>query len=179
MRLTIGISVTVMSVLLTSVCMAQPNIQPRPEIFTQLLDCRALTDNVARLACFDRQVAALDTAAKDDEVVILDKQEIKKTRRSLFGFNLPRLPFLGSSDADAKTAKPEDARIESTLASVRPQANRLWLLTLEDGAQWQTTEPIPYEIPVAGMKVAIRKAAMGSFLGNINGWRAVRMKRVG
>lgn len=37
--------------------------QPRAEIFTDLLKCREITEDQARLACYDRQVGAMDSAA--------------------------------------------------------------------------------------------------------------------
>ena len=41
-----------------------------------------------------------------------------------------------------------------------------------------TTEAITGSAPKVGQKIEIRRAAMGSFLGKVNGGRAVRMKRV-
>lgn len=154
--------------------------QPRPEIFTNLLQCRAIADNVARLACFDRQVGAMDAAAQRDEVVVLDKSELNKTRKTLFGFSFPKLPFLGGGD-DGDGDKPQEegfSQIDSVIASARSLGYGKWQIGLEDGAQWMTTEAVTGRDPKVGQKIELKRAAMGSFIGKIEGGRAVRMKRV-
>lgn len=159
---------------------AAPRQQPQPEIFTDLLKCRAITDDAQRLACFDRQVGAMETASQRDEVVVLDKAELHKTRRTLFGFSFPKLPFLGGDDDDRKDAGEEGvAQINATIASVRSLGYGKWNIVLEDGAQWATTEAITTRDPKPGMKIEIKRAAVGSFLGKLEGGRPVRMKRVG
>lgn len=154
--------------------------QPRPEIFTSLLACRAVADNAARLACFDQQVGAMDAAAQRDEVVVLDKSELNKTRKTLFGFSFPKLPFLGGDDKDDNEKPREDGvtHIEAVIASVRSLGYGKWQIGLEDGAQWMTTEAITAREPKAGQKIELKRAAMGSFMGKVEGGRAVRMKRV-
>ncbi len=157
---------------------AAPKVQPRPEIFTRLLDCRAVADSAQRLACYDRQVEAIDSAAKRDEVVVLDREELKKTRKSLFGFSLPKLPFLGGGEGKEDDA-PESLSLESTIAGLSSLGYGKWAIRLEDGAEWQLTEALTNRTPKTGMKVEIKRAAMGSFLLSINGWHSVRAKRVG
>ncbi|QHD69333.1 hypothetical protein GS397_21245 [Sphingobium yanoikuyae] len=155
--------------------------QPRAEIFTDLLKCREISEDKARLDCYDRQVGAMDSAAQRDEVVVLDKTELNKTRRTLFGFSFPKLPFLGGGDEDEKKEGAEaDAmtQIEATIASAKNVGNGKWLITLEDGAEWMTTEAVTYRDPKPGMTIEIKRASMGSFMIKIAG-RAVRAKRVG
>lgn len=162
---------------------AAPKQQPRPEIFTNLLQCRTIADNVERLACFDRQVGAMDSAAQRDEVVVLDKSELSKTRKTLFGFSFPKLPFLGDGDdkdGDKAPAQEEGVtRMEAVIASVRSLGYGKWQIGLEDGAQWMTTEAVAGRDPKVGQTIELKRAAMGSFLGKVDGGRAVRMKRVG
>ncbi|MEA3390654.1 hypothetical protein [Sphingobium sp. CCH11-B1] len=155
--------------------------QPRPEIFTNLLQCRSIADGPSRLACFDRQVAEMDAAAQRDEVVVLDRGELKKTRKTLFGFSFPKLPFLGGDDErEDGTDRPDDgvSHIEAKIAALRSAGYGKWQIGLEDGAQWMTTEPITGRSPKVGQTIEIHRAAMGSFMGKIDGGRAVRMKRV-
>lgn len=153
--------------------------QPRPEIFSRLLQCRSVTDNAERLLCFDRQSSAMDAAAQRDEVVVLDKGELNKTRKTLFGFSFPKLPFLGGGDDDDNREREGVTHIEAVIASVRSLGYGKWQMGLEDGAVWTTTEPISVRDPKAGQTIEIKRAAMGSFMGKINGGRSVRMKRVG
>lgn len=155
--------------------------QPRPEIFTNLLQCRAIADNAQRLACFDRQVGAMEAAAQRDEVVVLDKGELSKTRKTLFGFSFPKLPFLGGTDGDDQKDRQEDgfSQITAKIASVRSLGYGKWQIGLDDGAQWITTEAIVAGNPKVGQNIELKRAAMGSFMGKVDGGRAVRMKRVG
>jgi hypothetical protein len=152
--------------------------QPRPEIFTDLLQCRAIADNAARLACFDRQVAAMDAASQRDEVVVLDKGELNKTRKTLFGFSFPKLPFLGGDDEADKPETEGVTQIQAVIASVRSLGYGKWQIGLEDGAQWMTTEAVAGRDPKVGQAIELKRAAMGSFFGKVDGGRAVRMKRI-
>lgn len=172
-------AVVAISLLGTSASWAAKSAQPRPEIFTKLLDCRNVTDNAARLACYDAQVGAMEAASQRDEVVVLDKAELKKTRRSLFGFAFPKLPFLRDNDEDGDKADAEAARIEAKITSARSLGYGKWSFQLDDDSQWETTEAIANRNPKSGMPIVIKRAAMGSFLGAVNGWPSVRMKRVG
>lgn len=167
--------------LLAGSAVAAPKAQqPRPQIFTDLLQCRAIADNAQRLACFDRQAAQMDAAAQADEVVVLDKTELKKTRKTLFGFSFPKLPFLGGGDDDRDEDKAEEgvSHIEAKIRAVQSLGYGKWQLTLEDGAIWNSTEAITGRPPKGGQMIEIHRAAMGSFMGKIDGGRAVRLKRV-
>lgn len=165
-----------------TVAVAAPKAQPRPEIFSNLLECRAITDDTQRLACFDRQVGAMEAASQRDEVVVLDKSELSKTRKTLFGFSFPKLPFLGGGDEDqGKTEKQEEegvSHIEAKIGSLRSLGYGKWQIGLEDGAQWMTTEAVTGRDPKVGQTIEIRRATLGSFMGKVDGGRAVRMKRL-
>ncbi|MES2033015.1 MAG: hypothetical protein V4466_02470, partial [Pseudomonadota bacterium] len=43
-----------------------------------VVDCRAVTDGTARLACFDAAAAQLDAAEKSGAVVVLDRAQVKE-----------------------------------------------------------------------------------------------------
>ena len=47
-----------------------------------------------------------------------------------------------------------------------------------EGAQWMTTEAVTGRSPKVGQSIEIKRAAMGSFMGKIEGGRTIRMKRV-
>jgi hypothetical protein len=139
----------------------------------QLYDCRAIADADQRLACFDRTVAALEVAEAKREVTIADKETVKKTRRGLFGFSLPRIGLFGGDD-DAEEIK----EIEAVVKSASIDRSGKYRIVMEDGAVWQQidTTRLPRE-PKPGQKVKIRVAAMGSYFANVDGQRAIRMKR--
>ncbi len=152
-------------------------------VLKALLDCRTLTDDAARLACYDRQAAEIGGATERDELVVMDKEAVRKTRRSLFGFSLPRLPFLSGGDDDAGKDGERDGeepanRIEAKVQSVRSLAMDKWAFVLDDGARWETVEALGGRDPRAGGTVLIKRAALGSFMAQFDGGRWVRVKRV-
>lgn len=145
---------------------------PRPQAFDKLLDCRAIAENAARLACYDGQAEQLSAAATKGEIAVISKQDIRETRRSLFGFVLPRFSIRGLRDD-----QPDIDRIEATVLAIRP-AGYFWTIALDqDAGTWQTTEPIARD-PRKGDKVLIKKGVMGGYMGKFGGSALVRMKRV-
>src|SRR5437870_855658 len=89
-----------------------------PAAIRGLAACRAIADNAQRLACFDREAATLVSSVEKKDTVLLDKQEVKKTKRSLFGFALPRLPFF-DGDRDDRKEDAEFQQIEAPIKTVR------------------------------------------------------------
>lgn len=138
----------------------------------QIYDCRTIADDAARLACFDRTVAALVDAETKREVTIADKETVTKTRRGLFGFSLPRIGLFGGGDDD------ELKELEAVVKSASIDRSGKYRIVMEDGAVWQQidTTALPRQ-PKPGQTVKIRAASMGSYFANVDGQRAIRMKR--
>lgn len=155
----------------------------QPAAVADVFACRSIAADAARLACFDRATAALDTATRTRDVVVLDKAEVKRTRRSLFGYALPRVPlFGGPADAPAaKAAEHEDvSEIDAVIATVTPLPDDRYRLTLEEGGAWRTTEIWSGSVrPKPGMAVHIARAALGSYMLRVKGGRTVRAQRIG
>jgi hypothetical protein len=147
----------------------------RPELFAKLIDCRGIADNVQRLACYDQSVEAIEEAEKKKDIVVVDRKEMRETRKSLFGFTLPRIGLFGG---DKEDEKDEVREISSTVELARPTRGGDWSLRLADDAgTWETNSPLTVE-PRAGDKVRIKKASMGSYLGSVGISRGVRFRRV-
>ncbi len=144
----------------------------RAAVVGAVTDCRTIADSSTRLACYDSAVAALDTAATKKDIVVLDREEVRQTRRGLFGFALPKLPFFKGDDS--KDTAPTE--IVATVQSMRPLGYGKWRVVLDDGAVWDTTEVVRRD-PHEGSKVRIKSAVLGSFMMNIDGAAAVRVRR--
>ncbi len=143
-----------------------------PAAFSRTLQCRTIADPQQRLACYDREVAALEQAERSNEIRVVDRQQVRRTRRSLFGLDLQDLNIFGGDDGEAMT------EISSTIRSVSQTSLGKYLFVLEDGARWAQTDSrnlVPE--PRAGMPIRIRRAAMGSFLANVGGRVAIRVRR--
>ena len=151
--------------------------QESPAAIRGLAACRAIADNGERLACFDREAAALVTSVEKKETLLLDKQEVRKTKRSLFGFTLPRLPFFNNGKEDEKE-EAEFQQLEAPIKTVQSTGYGRFRFTIDDGAVWQTTEGIN-AFPKPGQKVIIKKGLMGSYFIRFEGNRAVKGMRVG
>jgi hypothetical protein len=165
-----------------SAAVAQDRRVPQGSPFiNDVTRCQQVTDPTQRLACFDSSVAKLKTATEQREVVVVDKDQVRRTRRSLFGFSFPDLPKIfggGGGDSDDEQDEPEFQQLESTIVKVGTPGNGKWIMVLPDGAAWQYAEVNRTVEPEAGDKILIKKAALGSFMANIDGQRAIRVQRI-
>ena len=140
--------------------------------------CQGITAPDARLACFDTAASAIKAAVKAEDVTILDRQDVRKARRSLFGFSVPHIPLFGGGDRDSGPKSDDFAELNTTIASVRSLDNgRIELKLVESDAVWMTTDPMAFP-PKTGAKVRIRQGAMGNYFIAISGERSVRGVRV-
>lgn len=160
--------ISTMAVGATSV-FAQPAAKP----LDALKACRGIADSAARLACFDRESEALLAATARNDVVVMDKAEVSNTRRSLFGFTLPKIALFGAGRDDGGDVD----EIAVTIAGTRSLPGDIWSFTTDDGARWQTTE-YSTAVPRNGGKATIKRAALGSYFVKFGGGRAVRAMRV-
>lgn len=155
----------------TSVAVAAPE-PDRPVVVEQVYKCRDIADSAARLACYDAAVVQMADAEQRRDILFADRAQVNKTKKGLFGLNLSNLNIFGGDDD-----KDEVNDITATIVSVG-RVDRRWVLVLDDGARWSQadTKTLPRN-PKSGMEVKIRKAALGSYLANVDGMNAMRVKR--
>ena len=153
---------------------AQPKAEGRAAIVQKLMDCRKLTDNAARLACYDQSTAALDQAEAKGDVVIVDREQAKQVRKQAFGFAIPSISIFSKGEA-----REETDSLEGVLASARQNSAGYWVFKLEDGATWsQVVAEDLFRTPKPGMKVKIRKATLGSYIMSIDNQGGFKARRV-
>jgi hypothetical protein len=157
-----------------SMAAAQESKQTPPAI-ASVVNCRTVQDEAARLRCFDAAAAALAQAMEGGNLVAMDRESVRKTRRTLFGFDVD-LPFFGGGKKHDE--QPEEKEIEAAVTSAQSAGHGKWLLKLDTGAMWQTIEAAPILMPKAGDKVTIRKGVAGGYMLQYRK-RTVRAKRVG
>lgn len=147
----------------------------RPAVLTQVTACRQVAGDAERLACYDRQVAALEAAEAAREIAVVDRQQIRRTRRSLFGLTLPDLGIFGG-DADEGEDGAGVNEINSTVLTVGSGADGRMVFHLEDNSVWVQTEG-RQGFPRRGEAIRIRRGPLGSFLASIAGRPAIRVIR--
>lgn len=147
----------------------------RPEVLNQLTACRSITDNSERLACYDRQVAALEAAEASREIAVVDRTQIRRTRRSLFGLSLPDLGIFGGDEDEGEDGAAVN-EINSTLTAIGTGADGRTTYRLADNSVWVQTEG---RVGTArrGEAVRIRRGPLGSFIANVAGRPGVRVIR--
>ena len=138
-----------------------------------LAACRAIAASDERLSCFDRAAAALVSASESGTVQVVDREEIRKTRRGLFGFSLPRTGLFGGEDGE-----PEEKSISSTITEARMVGREEWLVRVEEGSLWRIADAPARFRPKVGSAVEIERAAMGSFWVRVDGKTGVKGRRV-
>jgi len=131
-----------------------------------MIACRSLTDDTARLACYDRAVQRIDADPADREKASRAQRE----RFGLAGANAP-------AAAVARQARPEKIeRIDAKVRSVGFIGDGRYSILLDDGATWVFVEEISVQ-PKVGDAVVIRRGLLGSYMGSVNGRREVRVQR--
>ncbi|MEA3050925.1 MAG: hypothetical protein QOG84_2761 [Sphingomonadales bacterium] len=147
----------------------------RPETFEALVRCRSIADEKQRLACYDGAAAALEQAADRHDLVVIDRKQVRETKRTLFGLELPRLSIFGGGNDDAADEVKE---VEGVVQTAFQDGNGRWVVTLADGATWAQIDNSPIAFrPKAGQKVRIHRGAIGSYIMNINGQPGVKARR--
>lgn len=144
-----------------------------------LRTCQAITDSAERLACFDKAVGTIVAASDSDGLRIVDREEVRETRRKLFGFALPDLGIFGRRDGEGHDAREDELEVlQTTITSVRGTGDG-YILTTAEGAKWQI-DSVPRRLltPKAGQSLEIRNAALSAYFLRINGQGGVKGRRI-
>lgn len=145
-----------------------------PAQLTALVQCRTIPDDARRLACFDAAAAGLAAAERAGELVVVDRAQADAARRQAFGFNLPSLDVF----TRRLGAKEEADRLVLTLSGAGLDSSGKWVLRTSEGQTWrQTDDRRVFRSPRAGSRFEVRRAALGSYLANIDGQTAIRVRR--
>jgi hypothetical protein len=144
-----------------------------PANVQRLLGCRSIQDNAQRLACFDRETAAVDQAIARKDLVLIDRARATAAKRSLFGFSIPDFGGLFGGGDEVK-------EIASTVAAFSHRGYLGWTIRLADGSEWTQTDDAQLGLPPArGQKVVVHRGSFGAFFLRLNGQPGFKVKRVG
>jgi hypothetical protein len=138
--------------------------------------CRAIAAPDARLACFDKTSAALDEAITNHEVTVLDKQEVRRTRRSLFGFEMPHIALFDAKD-EKEQKSAEYNELDSNVTAVHSLGyGKFEVVIAEGGAVWRNSDAMDFP-PKVGDKIHIKKGVIGNYFLKIGTNQVVRGSR--
>ncbi|WP_019517353.1 hypothetical protein [Sphingomonas sp. Mn802worker] len=153
---------------------------PRTQALDPLIACRSIKGDSARLACFDREVAALSTAAETKKIVVLDEKAVRETRRSLFGFALPTRNLFGKDNADSsKREDTELKRLDTVVTSSAKNSAGQLVFTVEGGARWVQDDDRMLMLAriKPGTKVRISAGMLGSYFAAFEGNASAKVRR--
>jgi hypothetical protein len=174
MRIFVLIPATFALLAATQASARGPAATGTPQNVQRLIGCRSITDSTQRLACFDREAAAMDQAIAKKDLVFIDKQKATQTKRALFGFSIPDFGGLfGGGDDEVK-------EIEGTVAKASQDGYGAWVVTLADGSTWAQQDDAPLGLgPRRGDKVVVHRGSFGAFFLRVAGQPGIRVKRIG
>ena len=144
-----------------------------------LRECARIDDPTARLACYDNNIRNVGGMARSTIPGQSPRPQgggapVGESSPQGFGFESVRTPQRFDRSAGQLN------EILARVTGIRPREPGIYLITLEDGAQWQFAEGvgIGYRLPRAGSVVEIQRGSLGSFLMRYDGQNAVPMRRV-
>lgn len=148
---------------------AQESVSVPAGPVADLLRCRELAGESARLTCFDAAVAGIEQAVRAGDLRVVDRAVLAEEQSARFGLR------------EADRARGAVEQPEELSAAVKSAQKTLdgWVVTLEDGSVWRQidarTSPVD---PVVGQVVTIKRAALGSYRLLLNSNVGFRVRRV-
>ena len=172
--------------------------QKKTTPLSNIYSCIDITDDTARLACYDAAAGKLRLAEKAGEFVAVQSKDILNIKKDAFGFSLPSLPKLklpslkgrsvnALADAEndagqvlAQSDAGEINKVEYIVDRIEKVGYNSHLFYLKNGQIWKQKgeERFSYSKKIKPTTVVIRRASLGSFLLRVNGkGRAIRVVR--
>jgi hypothetical protein len=154
-----------------------------PTIASIVRECRKVQDETARIACYDNIPIGQPAAGPSTSPASLPPQPAavpsaaappSRAAQTPGGFGSDQLP----RPANATPAEPEE--IVARVSAAVEREPGIYLLTLEDGAQWEFIDSVPpsYDPPRRGKTVELISASLGSYLMRYADQRAIRVRRI-
>ena len=149
----------------------------RTAVVDILIECAKIDDPTARLACYDnniRQAGGTPRAAAPAGALRGGPAPVAPTSSQQFGIEDVRTP-------QAVQSRPAEVdEIQARVASISPRQPGIYLVTLEDGAQWLFAEGVSqqFRLPRRGDTIEIERGSLGSFLMQIDRQKAVPVRRI-
>lgn len=145
-------------------------------IVTVMRACSQIEDMVARVACYDNNIAPRNAALP---------ARLAMSARTAPDANIPSSPAPDFGGENLPREREERRRsqtdkIERQVSASSEVEPGIYLLTLDDGSQWRFIESmgLSYDPPSLRSQVRIERGALSSYRLYFGGQRAVRVRRV-
>ena len=147
-----------------------------------LVECAKIDDPTARLACYDNNMTRAGAMARATvpgqtvRGVTGGAAPIETQGPQGFGYEDVR-----SQDPARFQARPGQLQeIHPRVTSVTPREPGIYLVTLDDGAQWLFAEGVSsqFRLPNRGDQIEIERGSLGSFLMRVDGQSPVPVRRI-
>lgn len=154
------------------------------EPLSAVLACRAITDTTARLACFDRETAALAaqtipagaaTAATATTAAIAAAPAPPLDAQQRFGLSDGAI---AAKETAAAIRLPKETKLQAHVAGLSLTGNGRTLFTLDNAQVWQQLESDGDMLARLGDSVTISRAALGSYWLQLKSGRGCRVTRL-
>ena len=121
-----------------------------------------------------RTPALVGEAVAKRDLVVFDRESVRKTKRGLFGFGIPNLGIFGDDDNEV-----EIKQIDGEIVSTAFNADGGYIFRLADGSRWTQMDGKPIALPPqSGDKVVVKKGALGSYIMSVARQPGVKVKRI-
>ena len=131
------------------------------EALSGLLACRALPDAAARLACFDRETAALaaKSASPAAQAIASPPAPVLDPKQQ---FGLPE-HAVATQEVAAGTRAADAAKIDARIMQLSQTANGRAIFTLDNDQVWRQLVADADVLAKVGDRVTISRAVFGSY----------------
>jgi hypothetical protein len=99
------------------------------------------------------------SASDAGDVRIVDREDVRRTRRQLFGFTVPDLDILEGDEQDKEASE----MLETTVTSARQLTNMAWRFTTAENAVWEITNAPARFRPIKAGDTVIFNGVVGAF----------------
>ncbi len=135
-----------------------------------VLACRAIADSAARLACFDRETAALASVPASSSVAA----PVRGAQQS-FGVSGSAI----AASKEAVGARPTElAKLEGQIVALALTGNGRTLFTLDNKQVWRQLESDGDVLAKLGDSATISHGVLGSYWLQLNSGRDCKVTRV-
>ena len=105
------------------------------------------------------------------DLVVVDRETVRSTKRALFGFAVPTIALFGGD-------KDDMSQLDGLLAFAGRNRDGGYIFALKDGSEWSQIDDRPFALePRTNDKITIRRATMGSFMLSVGRMPGVRVRR--